>query len=697
MGKQWKKLSLGTCYYPEHWPETLWESDLARMKEAGIETIRIAEFAWNKFEPEEGIFTFDFFDRFLETARRADMKVIFGTPTATPPAWLTERYPEVLNGTRSGILYRHGARRHYNYNSPKYRELCARIVEQLGKHYGKHPSIVGWQIDNELNCETDEFYSESDSAAFREFLQNSYQTLDALNEAWGTVFWNQTYTDWNQVYVPRSTVHDTVNPHQQLDYIRFISDSAVRFCRMQADILRRYIGPDVFLTTNGMFDNLDNHRMTEECLDVYTYDSYPNFAFGLEEDPKNAVDLRDRKWSRNLSEVRAVCPHFGIMEQQSGANGWNCRMEMPAPKPGQMMLWTMQSIAHGADYVSFFRWRTSIIGTEIYWHGILNYDNRDNRKLQEVKKIHTRVVKMEEIAGADYAADAAVLEDYTNRWDEKADVWHARLGRLSRQGLFLAGQKLHTPMDYLYFPEPDAGTGPYICEKRKETFAKKLSRYRVVFYPHPAILTEENTRLLLAYVREGGTLVLGCRSGYKDRNGRCVMRDLPGLLRDAAGVTVTDGTLIGPADGDNAIIQTGGAETLPARCYCDIVQADADTRILGTYESDYYAGSTAFTEHAYGKGKVLYFASAFSENAAAGILRQLDLVQPWDFLVTLPETCELAVREKDQKRWIFVLNYEREEQKITLNRPLTDVDTGRTVQGEILLAPFETKVYEMSV
>lgn len=133
-----------------------------------------------------------------------------------------------------------------------------------------------------------------------------------------------------------------------------------------------------FITTNGMFGNLDNHRMEDECLDVYTYDSYPNFAYCLCEDPKHSDDLNDRKWSRNLTEVRSICPHFGIMEQQSGANGWNTRMEAPVPKPGQMTLWAMQSIAHGADYVSFFRWRTATMGTEIYWHGILDYDNRDN-------------------------------------------------------------------------------------------------------------------------------------------------------------------------------------------------------------------------------------------------------------------------------------------------------------------------------
>ena len=380
---QWKELSLGTCYYPEHWDRNLWKEDLDRMLANGIHTIRIGEFAWSKVEPREGEFTFAFFDDFLEVVAQTEMKVIFGTPTATPPAWLTDKYPEVLNCRMDGVKYRHGMRRHYNYNSKVYRELSAKIVEKFGEHYAPHKNVVGWQIDNEINCEVAEFYSESDTLAFREFLKKKYGTLEELNKAWGAVFWNQEYTQWEQVYVPRTTIHNSTNPHETLDYIRFVSDSAISFCKMQSDILRKYIKPGDFITTNGMFQNLDNHAMTDEALDVYTYDSYPNFAYCLCEDPKHSKNLNDRRWSDKLTEVRSICPHFGIMEQQSGANGWNTRMEAPAPKPGQMMLWAMQSIGHGADYVSFFRWRTCTMGTEIYWHGILDYDNRDNRKLAE--------------------------------------------------------------------------------------------------------------------------------------------------------------------------------------------------------------------------------------------------------------------------------------------------------------------------
>lgn len=182
---QWEHLNLGVCYYPEHWDRSFWRDDLKRMKENGLCTVRIAEFAWQIFEPEEGVYSYGFFDDFLKVAEDEEMKVIFGTPTAIPPVWLTEKYPEVLNCRKDGVLFRHGMRRHYNYNSPKLHELAADAVEHIAAHYAKHPCIVGWQIDNEINCEINEFYSESDNLAFRRFLQEKYEDLDQLNQAWG--------------------------------------------------------------------------------------------------------------------------------------------------------------------------------------------------------------------------------------------------------------------------------------------------------------------------------------------------------------------------------------------------------------------------------------------------------------------------------------------------------------------------------
>lgn len=674
---QWNALTVGTCYYPEQWDESLWAEDLRRMKEAGISCIRIGEFAWNLVEPREGEFTFDFFDRFLEAAREAEMQVIFGTPTATPPAWLTEKYPEVLNCRQDGVPYRHGMRRHYTYNSPVYQRLCARIVEQLGSHYGKHPQIVGWQIDNELNCETDNFYSESDTLAFREFLKKKYVSLEALNKAWGTVFWNQTYTRWEEIYVPRTTIHDSTNPHQVLDYIRFVSDSTVRFCKMQSDILRGFIKPGDFITTNGMFGHLDNHRMMDEALDVYTYDSYPNFAFTMDSRPKTARNLNDRRWSEHLTQVRSICPHFGIMEQQSGAMGWNTRMESPAPKPGQMLLWAMQSVAHGADFVSFFRWRTSVMGSEIYWHGILDYDNRDNRKLRELKAFSRRLKGLGDMAGAEYKAAFGILRDYDNVWDSDVDKWHARFIWSSEEEIFIASQLTHTPMDYVYLLDG--------------TEVNQLLRYPVLFCPHSLILTPEKAALLEKYVRQGGTLILGARCGQKDDTGKCVMMPMPGLLSGLTGTAVEDYTFIGPND-DPSYMDWNG-QLLPTGIFNDVLCQTEDGEVLARYTGNYYAGAPALVRRKVGAGTVMHFGGTFTRETVTAILQALNIASPWRDILTLDGDCELCVREKEGKRWFFALNYASQPRKITLHTPLTDTETGETVSGEITLDPYEGKVF----
>ena len=673
-----KEMVLGTCYYPEHWPESLWEEDLERMLECGIQVIRIAEFAWSKVEPNEGVFTYEFFDRFLDLAREKGMKVIFCTPTATPPAWLTEKYPEVLNGTIDGVLFRHGGRRHYNYNSPVYQEKTRIITEAFASHYGPHPAVIGWQIDNELNCERDEFYSESDTAAFRVFLQKKYGSLDKLNEAWGTTFWNQTYTDWKEVHIPRTTPSNNTNPHEVLDYTRFISDSACRYAKLQSDIIRKYVKPGDFITTNGLFSNLDNQRMAEESLDFIMYDSYPNFAFTKENYEKFSATLQDRMWSRNLTEVRAVSPNFGIMEQQSGANGWNNRMAAPTPKPGQMTLWTMQSAAHGADYVSYFRWRTCTMGTEIYWHGILDYSGRENRRLREVREIHRKFQAISEAAGSRYEARTAVLKDYDNIWDAQLDIWHGDVDRLSQQSLFLAAQKSHTPMDYVYL--------------REDTTAEDLKKYQVIFYPHPVIVNQQRAAILEEYVKDGGCLVLGCRSGYKDMTGKCVMDRLPGLFAKMSGTDIPEYTRVNPDD-EPVYIDWDGIRLEAAVFNDQLEPLTADAQVLGRYENCYYAGSPGLICNVLGAGKVYYFGAAFTEETARVFLEKLGAASPYADVLELPWECELAVREKDGRKYYFVLNYKKTPVKIQVKEALVDLYTGETVSGQVELEAFGTKVY----
>lgn len=515
-----KEFRLGTCYYPEHWPEALWEDDFRRMSELGFSIVRVAEFAWSIFEPEEGVFSFELFDRALALAHKHGIKVIIGTPTATPPAWLTHKYPEVLNVTQEGVTLQHGLRRHYNYSSQKYRELSAIITRKMAEHYKDHPAVIGWQIDNEFNCEIGVFYAPADHDAFRIWLQEKYGTLDKLNEAWGTVFWSQTYSAWEQVFLPRPTPADhQPNPHQALDEKRFISDNTISYAKVQGDILRK-VAPNHWVTTNGLFGHLDSHRMNDELLDFFSYDSYPQFSTIFYD--KNEVNpLADRGWSQTLGAVRSISPNFAIMEQQSGPGGWVNRMDMPSPKPGQMRLWTYQSIAHGANMVLYFRWRTATVGNEIYWHGINDYHNQPNRRVREAGQIGAELAGAgDRIANTQFKAEIALLRDYDNEWDGEYDVWHGPFTWQSGKAWFKALNYRHIPSDMLYV--------------RSGTTIEDLKRYKVLVYPHPAIMRDETAELLEQYVREGGIIIFGCRTGYKNEHGHAYMRPFLAPLLDYA-------------------------------------------------------------------------------------------------------------------------------------------------------------------
>ena len=671
-----KAFKLGVCYYPEHWPEAIWQDDIRRMKAHGIGTLRVGEFAWSLFEPREGEFDFSLFDRFLDLAQAEDVKIIFGTPTATPPAWVTENYPETLNASPDGLPYRHGLRRHYTYNSPKYQELTEKIVRALGEHFGHHPAIVGWQIDNELNCETSEFHSEADHAAFREYLREKYGTLEALNDATGGNFWSQNYTEWSQVHLRRHTVGEQFNPHMLLEEKRFFSESAVRYCRLQCRVLRPLIG-DAFITTNGIFDNLDYTRLLsgEDALDFLCYDSYPNFAQDLYSAGQDD-SFRDRNWGRFLSEVRALSPRFGIMEQQSGANGWTGRMEAPMPRPGQMRLWTLQSAAHGADFVSYFRWRTAPYGTEIYWHGLNDYDNRDNRRLAELRQIRDDMEKLAPAAGQPYRARVAYLRDYDNDWDAGVDQWHGRLARQSAGAVYRAAQRMHEPMDYLF-------VGP-------DTPDAALSKYELIVYPHAAILEDAMADKLRRYMEAGGQVVFAARTGYKDLYGRCPMRPMGFAAAELCGVRVADYTFVGPLD-EPGMAEMDGAP-LEMALFNDVLEAAApDARVEAVYTANYYAGQPAVVSRAVGKGRAWYFGAAFTDASARAMLKKLGFGEPFAKWLTLPEDCELAVRGN----FLFALNYQREAREIELKQPMRALLDDAWRSGKQTLDPFGVRVYSM--
>ena len=443
--------------------------------------------------------------------------------------------------------------------------------------------------------------------AFRAYLKDRFQTLDALNDAIGARFWNQSYSDWDEVYLERYTAPGQGNPHLALLGKAFFSQSAIRFVKLQSDILHRY-SKNQFITTNGIFGHLDNHRLTQESLDFITYDSYPNFAYMKEQQKNFQAGLKDRKWSMHLSRTRALSPNFGVMEQQSGANGWDFTMMAPMPLPGQMRLWTMQSVAHGADFISYFRWRTAPYGTEIYWHGLNDYDNRPNRRLAELKQIYQEFEKLSDIAGSRYEARIAIITDTLNEWDGERDLWHGPMRKQSIDAIYTAAQRMHAPLDFVNL------SGLHDVSE--------LTRYKLVFYPHAAILTDETAAILCAYCMQGGTLVMGARTGYKDIYGRCPMRAMPGPAADLCGVTVREYTPLHPQL-RYALHWKGQRYPVPG--FCETLEPAADAMAIAGMEIDGCTDAAGMVCKQYeNNGAAYYIGCGISEELAGALIDALD-------------------------------------------------------------------------
>ena len=410
---------IGVCYYPEHWPEELWADDARRMHKAGIRCVRIGEFAWSRLEPEYGRSDFGWLARAIDTLHAEDLNVILGTPTATPPKWLVDRMPDMLAIDRHGRPRGFGSRRHYCFSHAGYRRECARIVTALGAAFGQHPAVVAWQTDNEYGChDTVRSYSESALLGFRHWLKERYGTVAALNEAWGNVFWSMEYRNFEEIDLPVGAVTET-NPAHRADFDRYSSDQVRDFNRVQTQILRSLSpGRDIvhnFMTFHSDFDHYD----VMEDLDVATWDSYPLGSLDVfPADPAHKAQFA-RTGDPDLQAFHhdlyrgAGRGRFGVMEQQPGPVNW--ADYNPDPVPGLVRLWGLEAIAHGAELVSWFRWRQAPFAQEQFHAGLLLPNNETDRAYGEVQQLARDLVKLGNL-GHVAPARVAVVNSYEARW-----------------------------------------------------------------------------------------------------------------------------------------------------------------------------------------------------------------------------------------------------------------------------------------
>jgi beta-galactosidase len=410
--------TLGVCYYPEHWPEEIWAEDARRMVEAGLTWVRIGEFAWSRLEPAEGEERFDWLDRAIATLGAAGLQVILGTPTATPPRWVLDKHPDMLALDAAGRPRGFGSRRHYCFSHRGYLAECRRIVTKLALRYGSNPHVAAWQTDNEYGChDTTISYSAAARDAFRDWCAQHYQSPEALNRAWGNVFWSMDYASFDEIGLPHLTVTEA-NPAHAMAFRRFSSDQVVAFNRAQTEILRRHTDAPLIHNYMGRITEFD-HFALGEALDIASWDSYP---MGFLMDRMDADEAHKARYLQQGDPDFQAFHHdlyravgrgrWWIMEQQPGPVNW--APWNPAPLPGMVRLWTWEAFAHGAETVCFFRWRQAPFAQEQMHAGLLRPDSIAAPGLSEAAEVAREIAKAPQAGTA--RAKVALIFDYPSAW-----------------------------------------------------------------------------------------------------------------------------------------------------------------------------------------------------------------------------------------------------------------------------------------
>ena len=410
--------ALGVCYYPEHWPAAQWAEDAARMKEIGLTYVRIGEFAWARIEAEPGALDWSWLDEAIGVLGKAGLKVVLGTPTATPPRWVLNRHPDMIALDAQGRPRGFGSRRHYCFSHEGYRQECARIVALMAERYGRNEHVAAWQTDNEYGChDTILSYSTAARDAFRNWLARKYQSPQALNRAWGNVFWSMDYAGFEEIDLPNLTVTEP-NPAHVMDFRRFSSDQVVSFNRLQTDIIRRHSDAPIAHNYMGRIVDFDHFAVGAD-LDIASWDAYP---IGFLSDRLEASPEHKRRYLRQGDPDFQAFHHdlyravgkgrWWIMEQQPGPVNW--APYNPDPLPGMARLWAWEAFAHGAEAVCYFRWRQAPFAQEQMHAGLLRPDSAAAPAYHEAAQVADELKALPVTAAA--KAKVALVFDYESAW-----------------------------------------------------------------------------------------------------------------------------------------------------------------------------------------------------------------------------------------------------------------------------------------
>ena len=593
-----KDLTLtGGYYYPEHWDESQWERDLKQMHELGFEFTHFAEFAWAQLEPQEGVYDFSWLDRAVALAAKYDLKVVMCTSTATPPVWLSRKYPEILLKSEDGTVQDHGARQHASFASPVYRKLAYRMIEELARHYGNDSRIIGWQLDNEPAVQFD--YNQAAEEAFREFLKEKYHyNIQELNAAWGTAFWSEVYSRFEEITLPK-TAQMFMNHHQILDYRRFAAKQTNDFLNEQCRLIKKY-AKNQWVTTNYIPDYDKGHIGGSKDLDFVSYTRY--MVYGDNE----GIGRRGYRVGNPLRIAmandffRPVNGTYGVMELQPGQVNWGSIN--PQPLPGAVRLWLWSVFAGGSDFICTYRYRQPLYGTEQYHYGIVGTDGvtvtpggREYEQfMKEIRLLRKDYCPKEDKPETYLKRKTAILWNPENYWSIDRQKQNATWNTFAHVDKYYRTLKSYAaPVDF-------------ISEE------KDFSQYPVMIVPAYQLADKKLVARWKKYVEEGGNLVLTCRTAQKDRFGRLPEAPFGSMIDELTGNHIEFYDLL--------LSQDPGQVKMDGKVYTwntwgEILQPGASNEVWATYTNEFYEGKPAVTFRKLGKGSVTYIGVDSSDGA----------------------------------------------------------------------------------
>ncbi|WP_207532626.1 beta-galactosidase [Desertivirga arenae] len=661
-------MQVGTYYYPEQWPESNWERDIKKMSDLGFEFTHYGEFAWAVMEPEEGKYNFEWLDKAIALASKYKVKVVLCTPTPTPPVWLTQKHPDVLMVNAEGRTIQHGARQQASWSSKTYRQYIEKIVTVLAKRYGNNPTIWGWQIDNEPSHYGNEYdYSENAQKAFHDWLKKKYQNIDDLNKSWGNAFWSILYNNFEQIRIPNGKeLVAQPNPHAVLDFKRFTADEAADFVLYQRDILRKYVKPEQWITTNLMptYPAVDPLRM--KSLDVESYTKYlvAGYDSGHGEQGFRMGSSSSIGFSNDL--FRSINGLSGVMELQPGQVNWG--LFNPQTMPGAVRMWMYHVMAGGNKFVCNYRFRQPLSGGEQYHYGIMKTDGVTvSRSGDEyIKVINELELLRKAYKPTAFPAiltkrKAAILYSIDSRWEMDNQPQTNQWNYMEHVNRYYNGLKaLGSPVDVI-------------------DESKDFSAYPFLVVPAFQLLDYKLVDRWRTYVQNGGNLIITCRTGQKDREGHLWEASFQQPILDLIGAEEIYYDHL-PVSLKGKI--SSGNDSFEWNNWGDILKPSTAS-VWAKYEDQFYKGKAAVLNRKLGLGTVTYIGSDTDDGKLERKMLQKVYQQAGVSTLNLPEG---VLVEYCDGFW-YGLNYSSQNQNIPVPA------NGKIIIGQRILKPAEVVVW----